>query len=50
MTGWLVVIAGWLIVALLLAAVGVVIWMGVDSAVRGWQLLEQIRRDREEKR
>jgi hypothetical protein len=38
-----VVIAAWLIVGLLLAGVGVIIYLGVDSVVRGWQLLEQRR-------
>lgn len=49
MTGWLVVATAWLIVLLLLAGVGAVIWMGIDTAVRGWQLFEQQRRDRAER-
>jgi threonine/homoserine/homoserine lactone efflux protein len=49
MTGWLVVATAWLLVLLLLAGVGAVIWMGIDVAVRGWQLLEQQRRDRQDR-
>jgi len=44
-----VIVAAWLIVLLLLTGVGVVIWMGVDTAVRGWQALEQARRDRQDR-
>ena len=43
-----VIVAAWLIVLLLLAGVGIVIWLGIDTVIRGWQLLEQARRDREE--
>jgi hypothetical protein len=45
-----IVIATYLIFALLLAAVGVIIYLGVDSVVRGYQLWEQRNRDREENR
>lgn len=48
MTGWLVIAAAWLIVLVLIAGVGCVIWMGIETAVRGWQLFEQLRRDRED--
>jgi len=44
-----VIVAAWLIVLLLLTGVGVVIWLGVDTVIRGWQLLEQARRDRQDK-
>jgi hypothetical protein len=45
-----IALAAWLLIALLLAGVGVVVWLGVDSAVRGWQFFEQLRRDREQNR
>jgi hypothetical protein len=44
----LVVVAAWVIIALLLLGTAAVIWLGVDTVIRGWQLLEQLRRDRED--
>lgn len=48
MSTFLLVGTAWLIIALLL--VGTVIYLGIDTVIRGWQLLEQARRDREEDR
>lgn len=50
MTGWLVVATAWVLLVVLAAGVGSVIYLGVDTVIRGWQLLEQLRRDREENR
>lgn len=44
---YIVIAAAWLIIALLIGGVGVVIWLGIDTAIRGWQLFEQLRRDKE---
>lgn len=45
-----VVIAAWLIVVLLLAGVGAVTFLGIDTVVRGYQLWEQRNEDRRENR
>jgi hypothetical protein len=45
-----VVIAAWVLIVLLLLGTAAVVWLGVDTAWRGWQLLEQSRRDREERK
>jgi threonine/homoserine/homoserine lactone efflux protein len=50
MNAIVLVTAAWLIIVLLLAGVGIVIWMGIDTLIRGWRALEQVRRDREENR
>lgn len=44
-----VVIAAWLIVGLLLLGTAAVVWLGIDTVWRGWQALEQLRRDREDR-
>lgn len=45
MSVW-VPIAGWTIVVLLLAGTGVVVALGVEALIRGYQYLEQLRQDR----
>lgn len=50
MSAFLLVGTAWLIIAILLAGTALVIYLGIDTVIRGWQLLEQARRDREEKR
>jgi hypothetical protein len=42
-----VVLAAYLLLVLLLAGVGVIVWLGIDSAVRGYQLWERRNQDRE---
>lgn len=50
MGDWIVVVAAWLIIVLLLAGVGAVIFLGIDTVVRGYQLWEQRNEDRQENR
>lgn len=45
-----VVLAAYLLLALLLAGVGVIVWLGIDTVVRGYQLWERRNEDREQNR
>ncbi|MCW2767603.1 MAG: hypothetical protein JWO11_3562 [Nocardioides sp.] len=45
-----IVIAAWLIFGLLLLGTAAVVWLGIDTVVRGYQLWEQRNQDREENR
>lgn len=45
-----IVFAAYLLLVLLLAGVGVIVWLGIDSAVRGYQLWERRNEDRQENR